>query len=650
MNSLQLPKNIKLEILKILAKQEERLFKKIDAVSFFDLILNLRTLPSTDVRYQDAKGDLTKHYINNDDWTLEEIFLDKYNFINSDINFSKLLNTIISSAVNETEDEIKYFYHTINPILNNFSIEYRLKGISENGLSIFEIDILDINNKLKDIIDNKIPFFVNRDYKPNFINGLNSQYEIYFLLTPSSWDDFGNKNEFNLSCQFNGKYQTIGPLKIISKFSKSTTISISNDFKMLNNEYCSLGEKIDYYHNIKKLFGDQYLSILKALNDVAFFPQICEEFEDINDFKNSLIRYDEQEQLMRQARYVVDNYDMSNLYSFEYFYQPSYSKDIDPLRIPFYFKDRSTIPNRIYTLIGENGVGKTQLISRLPIDIANSNINVFLPKIPLFSKVIAVSYSVFDEFTIPESSSKINYVYCGLRQKNNGEYHTLNKKELNERFFKSIMKVQSSRRFENWCEINEKFFSENLVKQWKTWDLSIFDYKLNFEEFNNSLKTFSSGQAIFIYILTEILANIRYDSLIIFDEPETHLHPNAISQLINSIHLLVKKFQSYCIIATHSPIIVQGILSKNVYVVRNENNVLSAKHPSIETFGENLTKITDDIFGARDTTSQFKTELELLIKQGYSFEQIINLLKSNDVPLSLNLTVLLKSMYGSDLI
>ncbi|KOA04749.1 hypothetical protein, partial [Acinetobacter baumannii] len=52
MLNLQLPKNIKLEILKILAKQEGKLFQKIDEVSFFDLILDLRSLPSTDSRYR----------------------------------------------------------------------------------------------------------------------------------------------------------------------------------------------------------------------------------------------------------------------------------------------------------------------------------------------------------------------------------------------------------------------------------------------------------------------------------------------------------------------------------------------------------------------------------------------------------------------
>lgn len=350
---------------------------------------------------------------------------------------------------------------------------------------------------------------------------------------------------------------------------------------------------------------------------------------------------------MRQARYIVDNYDLSNLYTFEYTYNPSYSKNIESLQIPFNFNNNSILASRIYALIGENGVGKTQLVSKLPVDLANQVLDCFTPKIPLFSKVIAVSYSVFDDFITPKSSSKINYLYCGLRKEVNGQKLTLTKDELLVRFTHSIRKVQTTKRFDHWCEIVENFFSKHTIDQWKTWDESANQFELDINEFYKSLKTFSSGQAIFVYILTEILANIRYDSLIIFDEPETHLHPNAISQLINSIHLLVKRFQSYCIIATHSPIIVQGILSKNVYVIRNENNVLSAKHPSIETFGENLSKITDDIFGARDTPSHFQRELQNLIQRGYSYDQIIEILKSNNVPLSLNLTILLNSMMSN---
>ncbi|KXO84079.1 AAA family ATPase [Acinetobacter venetianus] len=635
MLNLQPPRSIKLEILKILASQEDKLFHKIDAITFFDFILDLRNLRSTDSRYSDAKGDLTQHYINNSDWDLEYIFLDRFDFLDSDDNFFKLLNLVVSPIVNNSEDEIKFFYHTLNPILNNYSIEYRLKNINDDGLSIFEIDKFDNYNKFKDIVDNSIQFV---------LDGNSNKGEIYLFLSPTNWDDYGSKNEFALFYYNCGQIFNVGKLKIISKSNTSTTKGIVNNFLMLDSNYCSLGQNFSFYENLKRIFNGNYLSILKALNDCAFFPQICEDFEDEQDFKNSLIRYDEAEQLLRQARYRIDNYDLSNLYSFEYFFKPNYISEGDALRVSFNFNDTSIVPSRIYTLIGKNGVGKTQLVSNLPIDIAKANTDLFLPKIPIFSKVIAVSYSVFDKFMIPENSSKINYVYCGLRQKKNQTESILSESELNDRFFLSIQKVQKSKRFDSWREISESFFSKDLVEKWIEWDAKVFQEKLNLVEFRRSLKTFSSGQAIFIYILTEILANIRYDSLIIFDEPETHLHPNAISQLINSIHLLVKKFQSFCIIATHSPIIVQGILSKNVYVIRNENNILSAKHPAIETFGENLTKITEDIFGARATPSQFKKELQLLINKGYSFDQIIELLQSQDVPLSLNLTVLLKSM------
>ena len=40
MKNLQLAKNIKIEILRLLAQQEEKLFKKMGALEFFDSILN----------------------------------------------------------------------------------------------------------------------------------------------------------------------------------------------------------------------------------------------------------------------------------------------------------------------------------------------------------------------------------------------------------------------------------------------------------------------------------------------------------------------------------------------------------------------------------------------------------------------------------
>ncbi|EPT9149127.1 TPA: hypothetical protein ACNV0S_002022 [Proteus mirabilis] len=80
MFTIPIDKKCKLEIINTLATMESELFKNISPLEFFDSILNLRILASEDPRYQDAYGDLNQHYINNNDWTLEYILLERFDF------------------------------------------------------------------------------------------------------------------------------------------------------------------------------------------------------------------------------------------------------------------------------------------------------------------------------------------------------------------------------------------------------------------------------------------------------------------------------------------------------------------------------------------------------------------------------------------
>ena len=137
-----------------------------------------------------------------------------------------------------------------------------------------------------------------------------------------------------------------------------------------------------------------------------------------------------------------------------------------------------------------------------------------------------------------------------------------------------------------------------------------------------------------------------YDSLIIYDEPETHLHPNAISELTNTLYKLCSEFESYCLIATHSPLIIQEILSRNVYILDRENNSLYIRHPSTETLGENLTVITNEIFGNRDIPDYFKIQLKELVDNGLNYQQIISDMGSQNIPVSLNINLYLRSLFN----
>ena len=124
-----------------------------------------------------------------------------------------------------------------------------------------------------------------------------------------------------------------------------------------------------------------------------------------------------------------------------------------------------------------------------------------------------------------------------------------------------------------------------------------------------------------------------------FDEPEIHLHPNAIANTMRMFYRLLEKFNSYAIIATHSPLIIQEIPSRYIRVLTRINNVLSIHIPDNECFGENITKITDDLFDVQSTESNYKSILKKMSKK-MTYEDILELFEGK---LSFNAMVYLKN-------
>ena len=56
----------------------------------------------------------------------------------------------------------------------------------------------------------------------------------------------------------------------------------------------------------------------------------------------------------------------------------------------------------------------------------------------------------------------------------------------------------------------------------------------------------------------QVSGTIKY---LLFDEPELHLHQNATANTMRMFYRLLEEFNSYAIIATHSPLIIQEIPS-----------------------------------------------------------------------------------------
>ncbi|MDO6488425.1 AAA family ATPase [Colwellia sp. 6_MG-2023] len=615
-------------------------------VPFLNEIWDLKSMPSEDSRYNDAEGDVIQHTINNDDWDLHELFEQRLKLVENENYFIKFVEVFLLPKYQSTLELTSYFTEKINDILKKEGLI--LATVSYEGdFPIIELTKMDTLDRPSDIPINKIPFYVipypsmNISNYANQLKVDNEKPKTYFLLIADNWDDqYKYETTFGLVCFDDGNKVILGSLKIASNNNNYTMRVLPSEFYSLGEEFVSLGQDEDYYNNLHEMFGKNIGSILYSLKDAAFFTEISEEFENLDVFKSSLTRDDEAERIHRIAKPMVSGADLNKLYAFTYKFHPKYSDfSID---VPFHFSTDGALPKRMIALIGKNGAGKTQLLTSLPIEIAKENSELLIPQKPIYSKIIAVSYSTFDNFELPKKTSNFNYVYCGLRDEK-GVLRT--KLGQLQKFHNTWKKIHKLGRLEKWKKVISNFLDAELIELFIKPDPED-SIKLYFDKhgFDKARELLSSGQSIVLFVVSEIVANIRLDSLLLFDEPETHLHPNAISQLMNGIAELINEFESYCIIATHSPIIIQEMFSRDVLVISREENVPSVNKIGVESFGENLSVITEEVFGNRSIPKYYETTMKKLVEDYGSYDKVLKVLQKDKLPVSLNVRLYLQNL------
>lgn len=636
---IKFPRQLKAKLFRLLNNYSGVFDSKNDRgnngiISFLNNIWDLKSLPPSldDTRWTNAYDDAYQHLVNNHDWTYEETFLDRFKLLEKDEDFTKFLETVVHPDFRSDLDEIEQYVVLIN--IELASINYTLAVSNYKGdLPIYNIQEKSKNQNIH-VLENTIPFFVDHH---------NNDYP-YFHLKSSEWDDFGSQTSFYLTyySSLNESFN-FGSVKITDGTTEMTKLIIKGEFVSLDKTFCSVGQDESYYKGIQNKFGNKFTSILYALKDASYFTEINDKFSSNGIYINSLIREDVVEQLSRNVKYILEGRSLTNKYNFAYNFIPNYSST--PVEINLNYNNTLEFSDRIFAVIGKNGAGKTQLITNLPIDISESKTESFKPHKPIFSKVIAVSYSVFDNFKTPNDKIDFNYVFCGLV---NDDNNLPTKVEKGQNLIEAYKIIKHHNRVDKWLEILSRFLDDEFLNDVfsiqglrELGDKNV--YKINNEKFMAGIDKLSSGQSIMLEIMTKIVSNIRYDSLILFDEPETHLHPNAISQLISSIYELVESFDSYCLITTHSPIIIQNIFGKNVFVMEKDENVPSLRKIGVECFGENLTVLTEDVFSNKDISKHYKVILDKLLEQHHDYDTILTKIENENLPLSLNAKLYLKS-------
>ncbi|WPU65901.1 AAA family ATPase [Peredibacter starrii] len=458
----------------------------------------------------------------------------------------------------------------------------------------------------------------------------------YCVLRADNWDDYTYKTTFHLSVYLKGintgeiVQESIGTVKILNQDLKTTTLSPV--FETLDSNFCSLGQEPLYYEKLSSLKAKTQKEILKALKDVVYDPDIYRLFKDNQGFKTSLLRFSPAEKALAEGQTILNKTKSDNFFKFTFkFKLESFENEH---HIDFDFDYNDLLPFRINALVGKNGAGKTQCMTRLAnvLSKENKSLGYFDGNSPLFDKVIAISYSAFDNIVKPVSGEKFSYKYCGLQD----DSGVLNKTKLKEKINIALEEIHSLRRNSKWIEVLYELMSHN-------------QYILNFNSHQGVLKiedifpneNLSSGQMMILSIVTDIIANIRRESLILFDEPENHLHPNATSTILKVFYKILEDFNSFAIICTHSPLILAEIPRKYIRVVDKVLGRVDVRMLDIETFGGNLNDITSNVFNVIESESMYKSKL-LEISRNKSFDEVM---RSFENKLSLGAQLYLKSLY-----
>lgn len=132
----------------------------------------------------------------------------------------------------------------------------------------------------------------------------------------------------------------------------------------------------------------------------------------------------------------------------------------------------------------------------------------------------------------------------------------------------------------------------------------------------------STGLKIVLHATTTLVARTERKSIVLIDEPESHLHPPLLAAFMHSVRLLLEANDAFAVVATHSPVVVQETLGRHVSVLNRIGDVITILPPRIETYGESIGELTDEVFRLHPGATDFHATLKAMVDVGLTTEQI----------------------------
>lgn len=474
------------------------------------------------------------------------------------------------------------------------------------------------------------------------------------FLIEDKWDDWNKfQTQFHLIVfdDAGSRYEP-GDVKI-GQFSLKPALTISKghrrpklskEFTQLDEAFFSLGQDDSYYETLGKLTDELRDLILASLRDLAADPALWERARKEEVTLESLLRSVKRRTVEGQFRRIAHGGARLTAYRLTYT-PPDQIGEENPFVLTFEVIPESCPSTNIHVLIGPNGVGKTHMLHMMTMALRGG---YQIGKTGLFSagspgptvsnppdsstyvaNLVSVSFSAFDDFELVPERRKvkqgIQYSYVGLRRTSNtgqGRGTPKSTEMLVREFVKSVKQSLKGARAQRWRRSLQVLEADPIFKAANVAALS--EYQPVQKDFDKDasavFRGLSAGHRIVLLTITKLVETVEEQTLVLFDEPEAHLHPPLLSAFIQALSELLINRNGLAIIATHSPVVLQEVPKNCVWLLQRAGNEWKAERPESETFGENAGVLTREVFGLEVTQSGFHRMLIDAAETDPSFE------------------------------
>lgn len=509
-----------------------------------------------------------------------------------------------------------------------------------------------------------------------------------FILESDNWNDYSYHTLYHIhiggQLLGEGKSDYLGSVKILKKGQKESQYNlVPTSFNYLGSDFCSFCSSLDYFEKLNRYLSKaDRKELMIALKDITYNKDIIEEFKEEEGLKKSIFRFSSIDDDVFKLGPLYINDEFNLLADIKENIAIKLNNFQNELVLNFATPnsdDYEGIPDRVNVLIGKNGCGKSTILYNIcKLLYASSDqratykdrIGSIEPSGIGFTKLICISYSPFDCFQMPGFSyldkeilcrgiedRQGRFIYCGIRdiarevKLSLDEYKNLEKNDVNcffvDRMDNTLLKDINQLGIEFnvlYAKVRRNKDQNELLTSCINilrLDSSLTEFITEIENLNlliqnGDIITFfnklSTGHKFVMHAIINLVYYTQPLSLVLFDEPENHLHPPLLAVFMKTIRMLLKEKKSVMIVTTHSPVILQETLYCNVNVIRRIGNWVSISNPTLQTFGENVGLITSQVFDLTSDVTDYRNVLDSLLKQDYKInwdykDSILNLEK-----------------------